>query len=118
MRVTSEFFVAALVRRANDAGAFAVVERRGAAEAGAIFVVVDDRSGSSMLYGPAMAGLGREERARDADARRFEAIDRFAPSELRERFKREASFDPDFWVVEVDDREGRHFLGEALVDGD
>ena len=117
MRVTSDFFVAALVRRANDAGAFAVVARRGATEAGAIHVVVDDRSGALSLYGPAMAGLGREERA-DADDRRFVPLGRHDALALKERFAREASFDPDFWVVEIDDREGRHFLDEALTDED
>ena len=115
MRVTSEFFAAALVRRANDEGAFAVIERRGASEAGAIFLLVDDRSGAMSLYGPAMAGLGRDSEA-DRDDRRFSFQGRFAPHELKERFLRESRFDPDFWIVEIDDREGRHFLGDALVE--
>ena len=117
MRLTAEIYVAALVRRANDAGAFAVVERRGAAEAGAIHVVVDDRSGTLALYGPAIAGLERESTA-GRDDRRFALLGRMTPPELRERFAREARFDPDFWVVEIDDREGRHFLEDALVEED
>ncbi|MEP2580565.1 MAG: DUF1491 family protein, partial [Roseibium sp.] len=38
MRVTSEFFVSALVRRVFGEGGFAAVSRRGAPEAGAVFV--------------------------------------------------------------------------------
>ena len=29
--------------------------------------------------------------------------------------EREAEFDNDLWVVEVEDREGRHFLGDDLI---
>ena len=114
MRVTSELFVAALVRRANDAGAFAVVARRGAAEAGAIHVVVDDRSGSCALYGPAMAGFGADA-DRHHDERRLVLVGRMTASELAQRFAAEARFDPDYWLVEIDDREGRHFLDDALI---
>ncbi len=38
MRLTSEFWVAALVRRVNGTGAFAALSNKGAAEAGAIFI--------------------------------------------------------------------------------
>ena len=115
MRVRSDIFVAALVRRANGEGAFAVIERRGAAEAGAIFVVVDDRTEDCALYGPAIAGFERETE-HDRDDRRFVPLGRFTGAELRERWAREARFDPDFWVVEIDDREGRSFLDDALVE--
>jgi hypothetical protein len=29
---------------------------------------------------------------------------------------READFDSDLWIVEVEDRQGRHFLGGWLAD--
>ena len=53
MRVTSSFWVAAYVRRCHGEGAFAVVVRRGAEEAGAITVTVDRLDGTSDLYVPA-----------------------------------------------------------------
>jgi len=28
---------------------------------------------------------------------------------------RQEKFDPDFWVVEVEDKEGRHFLTEPVM---
>ena len=49
-RVTSAFFVSALVRRAMHEGAFAALVRRGAEEAGVVFVLVDRLDGSVDLY--------------------------------------------------------------------
>ncbi len=45
-RLRSDIFVAAYVRRRNGENAFAVVRKRGAAEAGAIFVCIDRRDGT------------------------------------------------------------------------
>ena len=53
MRLRSDIFVAALIRRAETQGAVAMLRRRGAAEAGAIFVKVDRLDGAAALYGPA-----------------------------------------------------------------
>jgi hypothetical protein len=30
--------------------------------------------------------------------------------------RREADFDPDIWVIEVEDKQGRHFLGDAALE--
>jgi hypothetical protein len=35
------------------------------------------------------------------------------PLDIEERMRRETRFDPDLWLVEIDDREGRHFLDLA-----
>ncbi|MGB6656891.1 MAG: DUF1491 family protein, partial [Methylovirgula sp.] len=50
MRIRSDFWVAAYLRRCATAGVTAVLRRRGAAEAGAIFVKVDRLDGSAALY--------------------------------------------------------------------
>ena len=31
--------------------------------------------------------------------------------------QRQLGYDPDLWVVEIEDREGRHFLSEAVAPG-
>jgi hypothetical protein len=38
------------------------------------------------------------------------------PLDVEERMARELRFDPDLWLVEVDDRAGRHFLDLATED--
>ena len=53
MRLTSDMWVAAYVRRCNVEGVFAAVRRRGAKEAGAIFIKVTRLDGTADLYGPA-----------------------------------------------------------------
>jgi hypothetical protein len=105
MRVTSALWVAAFVRRCNNAGTFAVVQRRGAEEAGAIFILVDRLAGTADLYGPAPQTSFDEARPSD---RRFQKIAGDATAETVDaRLAKEARFDPDFWVVAVEDREGR-----------
>lgn len=108
MRLKSGFVVAALVRRANGEGAFAAVRRRGAEEAGAIFVKVATLDGNAALYAPALPSLN----ASDSGDRKFEL--RLPPGtpepEVEDRMAREIRYDPDLWFVEIEDREGRAFL--------
>lgn len=109
MRLKSGIVVAALVRRANGQGAFAAVRRRGAEEAGAIFVKVARLDGSAALYGPAMPSLFGTE---DTGERRFRVVvEPGSPeAEAEARMAKEIGYDPDLWFVEIEDREGRHFL--------
>ena len=53
MRVTTDLWVSALVRRVFGTGGFAAVVKRGATEAGAVFVLSRGRLGEVALYGPA-----------------------------------------------------------------
>ena len=53
MRLTTDFWVSALMRRVFGEGGFAAVAKRGASEAGAVFVVTRNRMGLSSLFGPA-----------------------------------------------------------------
>ena len=111
MRVTSGLWVGAYIRRAHGAGAFAVVRRRGAEEAGAIFVVLNRLDGSSTLFGPAPQSAF-EGRASD---RIFAEIGSLSddPAAVEQRLEKERRFDPDLWIVEIEDRAGRHFLDLA-----
>ena len=53
MRLKSGIWVAAYLRRCQVEGAAAVLRRRGAEEAGAIFIKVSRLDGTADLYGPA-----------------------------------------------------------------
>ena len=105
-RLRSDFWVAAHLRRCAAEGVAAVLRRRGAAEAGAVFAKVDRLDGTADLFGPAPPSL-----ADIPDARRFAPVLTGAPSAAAEdRFTRELRFDPDLWLIEIEDRAGRHFL--------
>jgi hypothetical protein len=113
VRLKSAIWVAAYVRRCHLEGAFAVVRRRGAEEAGAIFVKIDRLDSTAILFGPAPQSAFDEARPSD---RRFVAYfgDKAVPeAEIEARLRRELNFDPDLWIVEVEDRAGRHFLDLA-----
>jgi hypothetical protein len=110
LRLKSAIWVAAYVRRVHLEGAFAVVRRRGAEEAGAIFVKISRLDGSALLLGPAPQAAFEEARPSE---RRF--TDCFSgktmtDAEIEARIARELKFDSDVWVIEVEDRSGRHFL--------
>ncbi|MBO0905968.1 DUF1491 family protein [Jiella sonneratiae] len=104
MRITSELFVSQLSRRLFAAGGFAAVMRRGAEAAGAIFVVQRGRGGVR-LYGPAVQSLSDEE-----GGRRFMLEAAEDEAALDARFQREARFDPDFWVIEIETDEPEAFI--------
>ncbi len=106
-RLRSDFWVAAYLRRVASEGAAAVQRRRGAAEAGAIFIKIDRLDGTAMLLGPAA-----QSEADPGGDRRFTALMKAdaASSEVEARLQRELRFDPDLWIVEIEDRAGRSFL--------
>jgi len=113
MRVTSEFFVSALVRRVFGEGGFAAVSRRGAEEAGAVFVSVDRLDGTFDLYGPAPQAMFSDQ----PQGRLFEEV--FSQTDqptIDERLKREARMDPDYWLVEIEARDGKVDLPLAQED--
>jgi hypothetical protein len=108
-RLTSDFFVSAYLRRAQIEGAFAGLRRRGGSEAGAIFIVIDRLDGTATLLGPAPQSSYAEGDGERAFSRLHqpETLERAA---IEAKIAREIAFDPDCWVVEVEDRQGRHFL--------
>ena len=101
--------MSAYLRRCSIEGIDAALRKRGAAEAGAIFVKVDHLDGTASLYGPAPQLFLNE-----SGERLFTAIlQGVTPLDVEERMTRELRFDSDLWLVEVDDRAGRHFLDLA-----
>ena len=110
MRLKSAIWVAAYVRRCQVEGAFAVVRRRGAEEAGAIFVKLNRLDGTAELFGPAPQSVFDETRPAERLFNRYLREQPAAEAKIEERLVRELKFDPDAWIIEVEDRSGRHFL--------
>jgi hypothetical protein len=110
MRLKTALWVAAYLRRCQVEGVPAVVRRRGAEDAGAVFVRISRLDGTSDLFGPApQSAFGAAEGAARAFTPSMAA--RPAPdTEVEAYLAREVRFDSDVWIVEVDDRAGRNFL--------
>jgi hypothetical protein len=116
MRLKSGVWVAAYVRRCHVEGAFAAVRRRGADEAGAIFILVNRLDGTADVYGPApQAAFGS-----NGDAsldRAFSPAMKTMPApeaDAEAYLARQIRFDSDLWIVEMEDRAGRHFLDRVV----
>ncbi|HWL19962.1 MAG TPA: DUF1491 family protein [Bradyrhizobium sp.] len=112
MRLKTSIWVAAYLRRCQTDGVFGAVRRRGAEEAGAVFVKVATLDGKAMLYVPAPQTVYDDSRPIE---RYFMPISPEALPEqaVEERIAKEIRFDPDAWIVETEDRAGRHFLDLA-----
>jgi hypothetical protein len=114
-RLRTDFWVAALRRRAEAAGAFISIARRGAEEAGAIFVLVDRRDGRFDLYGPAPQSVFDD----SSSDRLFSLLAREVSEEAtRSRMEQEMRFDPDLWLIDIEDREGRAFIDLVQEESD
>ena len=106
-RLKSAIYVQALIRRCESAGASAYLLRRGAEEAGAVFIKLNRLDGTLSVLSPARRG---EERVwtrpvgETADEQR-----------CTDYFAKQVRFDPDIWIVEIEDREGRTFVDEPVV---
>jgi hypothetical protein len=105
----TEVWASALIRRASTVGVFAAVARKGDADAGAVLVKVATLDGRARLYAPAVGG-GGERIWLDLSAGALG--DTEANVDLY--IQRRAATDPDLWVIEVEDKKGRHFLLERV----
>ncbi len=113
MRLKSSIWVAAYLRRCNIEGSYAVVRRRGAEEAGAIFVKIAKLDGTAALFGPAPQSAFDDARPVEHLFAPFFPQGFVAEADVEGRIAREQKFDPDLWLVEVEDRAGRNFLNLA-----
>jgi len=114
MRVKSEIWVRAYLRRCQAESAAVVIVRRGDEAAGAIFICIVRLDGTVSLYGPAPAGLIESETDRRWVSCFGSRLVREA--EADDYLARQREFDPDLWIIQVEDKAGRHFLGDAAVE--
>jgi hypothetical protein len=103
MRLKSEIWVQAFLRQHEVQGRFGAVLRRGASEAGAVFVVINHLDGTYSVCEPppgaAYDDIGeRRFRLATAEPVQWEAV--------TAKLDRAGRFDSDIWVVEVEDRKG------------
>ncbi len=103
--IPAHIWVSALLRRASVAGAFATIVHRGDEDRGDVLVKVTRARGEAQLYAPAFNPEGPSE------FERLAAEDELAADAL---IAKRLKSDRDLWVVEIEDREGRHFLTEKV----
>jgi len=97
--------MSALIRRAESSGAFAAVVKRGDKDAGACLVKVRLLNGQAALYRP-IRNMSGDRAWLPKGPEEEHDIDLYINNRIDD--------DPDLWIVEIEDRQGRHFLTEPI----
>jgi hypothetical protein len=108
-RVKSALWVEAHIRRCRAAGLDAYLRRRGDGDAGQVFLKIAALDGTATVLSQAIDGAGERVWLRATGA--APVADGAAEAYLARQLRR----DPDAFVVEIEDRNGRHALDEPVV---
>jgi len=102
-RLTSSFWVHALLRRCAGQGLFGTVVHKGADEAGVVHVLVNHLDGTYDLLSPP-PGPAYDQ----AGERRFtkDFLTPLSWSDVETAMQKRRQRDPDIWLVEIEDRTG------------
>ena len=108
MKLTAEIWVAAYLTRLRLVEIPAFVVQRGDATAGAVLVKLNTLDGQACCY----------QRSFDlmTGARKWMVLTEGTEPDVDASITKQCSFDPDLWVIEVEDRQGRHLLDEPGLD--
>ena len=104
MRVTADVWVSAYLTRLRLADIPAFVVQRGDATAGAVLVKVNTLNGWACCYQRSFDPM--------TGARRWVVLSEGTETGVDASIGKQRGFDPDLWVIEVEDRKGRHLLDE------
>ena len=103
-RLTAEFWVHAYLARLRFQDIPAYVVAHGDDTAGAVLVKLNTLDGQAVAFQRSF-GLSSGER-------QWVELSSGPEGDVDQAIQRQRSFDPDLWVIEVEDRQGRHLLGE------
>lgn len=107
-RLKAGIFVRATIRRAEVAGASAFVVKKGTEESGAIILAITNPGVSSYVLSQARRGDGELVWVKPLG----DAPDQ---DKTRDWLEKQKKFDPDLWIVEIEDRQGRTFVDEPVI---
>jgi hypothetical protein len=112
MRLKSKIWVEALLRRCQVDGHYGAVIRKGAEEAGAVFVIVNHLNGTSDLLGPP-PGPAYDEHGERRLIKETKIPLSF--NDIEDILRRRRKSDPDLWEVEIEDRNGLAGLNPETI---
>ncbi len=103
-RLTSEFWVQAYLARLRLLEIPAFVTSKGDLTAGAVLIKMNTLDGKAVAY----------QRSFDlmTGARAWITLAEGSEDDVDAALRRQSEFDPDLWVIEVEDKQGRHLLDE------
>ena len=105
-RVKAELWIKAHIRKCNAQAIPATVVRRGDDQAGALIIKVNQ-------LGPGCAVLVPANTLDGGRKLRWALGENLVPeSEADAYIEKQLNMDPDIWVLEIEDREGRHLVDD------
>ncbi|MGI9351974.1 MAG: DUF1491 family protein [Rhizobiaceae bacterium] len=103
MRLTTVMWLGVFMRKESARGAYVTVAKKGAQQAGALFVIHLHPNGFVDLYGPAPQSFFELD---DSD-RKFETVlQRVEQAEADQYLEKQKKFDPDLWIIETESGSG------------
>lgn len=103
-RLTADIWVSAYLTRLRLADIPVFITSKGDKTAGAVMVKLNTLDGKAVAYQRSF-DLGSGERV-------WVVLAEGDERDVDDALRRQQSFDPDLWVIEVEDRAGRHLLDE------
>lgn len=107
-RLKAEIWVKAHIRRCAAVNIPAVVVRRGDDTAGTVLIKLNRFEHGCTVYTPSYGQNGERIWMRGT------GDDPVPEAEADAYIARQTGYDPDIWVLEVEDRDGRHLLDEPI----
>lgn len=104
MRLTAEIWVSAYIKRLSLQEIPAFVVAKGDATAGAVLIKLNTLDGQACCYQRSFDLMTGE--------RQWVVLIEGADADVETSVTRQRAIDPDLWVIEVEDRAGRHLLDE------
>jgi len=104
MRLTADIWVSAYLTRLRLIEIPAFIVKRGDNTAGAVLVKLNTLDGSACCYQRSFDLMTGD--------RKWMVLVEGEEASVDVSISKQCSFDPDLWVIEVEDRQGRHLLGE------
>lgn len=104
IRLTADVWVGAYLTRLRLANIPVFIVAKGDATAGAVLVKLNTLDGNAKVFQRSFDLMSGE--------RTWVILAEGVDADVEATLVRQRGFDPDLWVIEVEDREGRHLLDE------
>ena len=104
MRLTADIWVSAYLTRLRLIEIPAFIVKRGDNTAGAVLVKLNTLDGAACCYQRSFDLMTGD--------RKWMVLAEGEEASVDASITKQRSFDPDLWVIEVEDRQGRHLLDE------
>lgn len=108
MRLTADIWVSAYLARLRRIAVPAFVVKRGDATAGSVLIKLNTLDGQACCYQRSFDPM--------TGNRKWVVLTKGAEADVDASVQKQRGFDPDLWVIEVEDKQGRHLLDEPGFD--